>query len=884
MNNYTGLTEKYLLGQKKRSLLVIIGIILSVTLITAIGTIGLSYRDKLIRQTTHDFGDYHVSFNGVPGEFVSKIVNQATVESAGGVDRIGYAVISNTSAKEKRENPIAAPYRYLNIKGYDPDAMNKLQVQLDSGRLPQNPNEIILSAESLSYFKTKPTLGERITLNVGSRVIASTGELKPISGLGDFGWDLDEAFRPQFQRQFTIVGFTKPFNNSSWSSRFIFQAITYDNHQKIDPDQTYFVYLKMKSMDHMKEKTENIISSLQMNEVDQGSAQELSRENYIKNMRVEYNNELLKLYGKSTYEGVNQSIILAFIAVILIIIGCTSAVIYNTFHISVLERTSQFGMLRCIGATPAQIRHIVVKEAALLSLIGIPIGLFTGTILMKLLFYNISLLTLGFLNDMQMVISVPVLVGAGLLGLLTVFLSAIGPARSAAKTSPLEAITSTGVTKVEQINKIAKSMFIKKIFGIEGQFAIRNIKRNKKRFRITAFSMIISMVLFIVFNSLIGLLSLTTHSGIDYSYSIQYDGSSQRMDDSVYRDLVKLDAVDQAYPFYNHQMTAIIPKNKINPKYYELRKGMYQVDEGLGYRTDNNYLQSYGEHTLETINAKLVAGTVDKEIMDRENGVVLIQKLSMITENGKQLIIDQTQFKVGDYIQIRSNSGRGEVYQNVKVVGIADQGPLTNKYNESAGITYLTTPKVIMNLTGDDTYSRIFILAHPDLSNKPVTDYLKSLTQKDAGFNYTDRVAELEQAHNDAITAKIFFYGFIGIIVLIAFLNILNTVSTNLILRTKEFAVLKAIGMTQREVNKMILLEGVFYGVYAAMYGSIIGTGLSFGVHYLFRGMLDIEWSLPWLSVGIAASGAVVTALIATAWPMYRLTKSTIVDSLRKEN
>ncbi|WP_039789503.1 ABC transporter permease, partial [Paenibacillus riograndensis] len=246
------------------------------------------------------------------------------------------------------------------------------------------------------------------------------------------------------------------------------------------------------------------------------------------------------------------------------------------FHISVLERISQFGMLRCIGATPAQIRKIVLQEAALLSLIGIPIGILTGTLFMKVLFYNISLLTLGFLNDMRMVISAPVLITAGLLGLLSVFLSAIGPAKQAARVSPLEALKNVGSTKVERITKIKKSLLVKTLFGIVGQFASRNLHRNKKRFRITAFSMIISIILFIVFSGLVGFIQQTTPiSGMQYSYSLSYNGPSGRIDDTVYKHIAKLNAVEQAYKFYNNQVMAIIPKDKINPKYYELNKNRY---------------------------------------------------------------------------------------------------------------------------------------------------------------------------------------------------------------------------------------------------------------------------------------------------------------------
>lgn len=885
MKSYTALTGKYLKGQKKRSLLTIFGIILSVTLLTSIGTIGMSYWDKSVRQTLRDFGDYHVSLNGISGEAVPKVKNNATVKSAGVISREGYAVIRASKEKEKKEDPFAAPYRYLNVKRYDANAMQMLQSQLDSGRHPENSDEIILSTSSLSYFSKKPKLGETITLNLGIRKVSSTGEDKKISGLGDFGWDLDEAFQAQSQKEYTVVGFMKPLSTGSWSSRYIFPAITFDDNKNIDNNKNYFIYVKMKSLNDIKEKTADLMSSLQLNDVEQGSAIQLDRESYIKNVRIEYNNELLRLYGKSIYEGVNNSLILSFAAVIAIIMICTIAMIYNIFHISVLERISQFGMLRCIGATPAQIRKIVMQEAALLSLIGIPIGILTGTLFMKILFYNISLLTLGFLHDMRMVISVPILISSGLLGLLSVFLSAVGPAKQAARVSPLEALKNVGSTKVETITKVRKSLFVNKLFGIVGQFASRNLQRNKKRFRITAFSMIISIILFIVFSGLVDFMQRTTQlSGAQYSYSLSYDGPSKRIDNTVYRDVSKLDAVQQAYKFYSNQVDAIIPKDKINPKYYGFHKERYVVDEGEGYRTDNNFLVSYGVNGLNALQSKLTAGKIDKEKMDQENGVIVQQKIKMMTEEGKQLILDQTQFKVGDHIKIRTVEGSDKEYQTVTVTGIVDQDLLSKEYTSSHIVTFITTPQVYTNIMGSNIYSRIFILANSDISNHPITDYLKSLTEKDAGFNYNDRVAEVAQAKNDAKTFSILLYGFIGVIVLIAFLNIINTVSTNLILRTNEFATLKAIGMTQKEVRKMIILESVFYGLFAAVIGTILGTALDYGIHLLFTGALDAEWVFPWSSIGIAFAGSLITTFLATISPMYRLKKVNIVDALRSEN
>lgn len=881
MNKYTQLTERYLLGQKKRSILTMLGIILSVTLLTAVGTLGVSYHDKMIRQTIQEYGDYDVSFNGMTGDLVPTLVNQVTIGSTGILHREGYVAISPTSEQEKQDNPFAAPYRYLNVKAYDSGALQKLQIQLESGRLPQNKNEIVLSSWSLQYFPANAGIGNRITLELGERRDASTGAIKSAYSIGDYGWDLDEQFVPNKQQAYTVVGIMQPTGTATWSSRFIYPAITYDDHQQTDKTKRYFVYASMKSRDNIKQKTETIISSLAVGSYESGSAQALDKETRVKAIRVDYNDALLKLYGKSTYTGVNQSIGYAFAAIALIIMGCTSAVIYNTFHISVLERIAQFGMLRCIGATARQIRKVVLKEAAVLSLIAIPIGLLTGTVLMKLLFAFIGKLALGSLNDMHMIFSLPVLAAATGLGLVTVYLSAIGPARMAARISPLEALKGAGATVVTDPGSVRRSLVAGRLLGFGGTFASRNIRRNKKKFRITAFSLIISMILFIVFQGLVGYLRTTSLSGIDYSYSLQYERASEGISDSVYTHIAKLDAVDQAIPFYNHQVTAIIPKIKINPPFYKGWKDFYTVEQDGGYRTSNNFLVSYGVNGLEILRSKLTSGQVDIQQMDAENGVIVVQKISLYTEGGKRVIIDQTRFQVGDKIQVKAMDGKS--YKTLTVMGTADGGPLAEGYGESAVLSFITTPHVVADITGTASYNRLFLQAKPDVDHTPVVDYLKSLVQKDAAYNYNDRVKELEQVKNDATTLNIFLYGFIGVIVAIAFLNILNTVSTNLILRSKEFAVLKAIGMTQRGIQRMVLTEGLFYGAFAALYGSLLGTGLSYAVSYLLRGIVQIDWVIPWVTLVLASLGAIAATLLATLIPMKKLNRIIIVEGLRQE-
>lgn len=162
--------------------------------------------------------------------------------------------------------------------GYNSDAMDMLQVQVGAGRLPENPGEILLSSRSLSHFAQAPQIGDRIKQGVGIRKEASTGQEKKINGLGDYGWDLDESFQAQMEHEYTVVGFMKEVGRGNWSSTFILPAITCNDYRTVDGAKKAFVYTKMKSMDHIKEKTESILSSMSVSNVSEDSAKQLHQQ------------------------------------------------------------------------------------------------------------------------------------------------------------------------------------------------------------------------------------------------------------------------------------------------------------------------------------------------------------------------------------------------------------------------------------------------------------------------------------------------------------------------------------------------------------------------------------------------------------------------------
>jgi putative ABC transport system permease protein len=151
-------------------------------------------------------------------------------------------------------------------------------------------------------------------------------------------------------------------------------------------------------------------------------------------------------------------------------------------------------------------------------------------------------------------------------------------------------------------------------------------------------------------------------------------------------------------------------------------------------------------------------------------------------------------------------------------------------------------------------------------------------------YTYIDRAQQAEEERNAATTISIFLYGFVAVITLIGSLNIINTISTNLILRTKELSMLKAVGMTQNGVKRMVSMEALFYGIIASIYGGIIGTGLSYLLyHFATQGIQDFPWTIPWSSILVSTAGATFIALVSGFLPLRRINKNNIVDNMRME-
>ncbi|MBU5312858.1 ABC transporter permease [Tissierella carlieri] len=875
MRSYKEITYRYLKGQRNRTLLTILGIILSVALVSAIGTIIVSARGALITEAIRENGSYHAKFAEMDKDNINKMTNHVGVSEVGVGKLEGAAIVKETTEEEKEEYRWDIPYRYIEIEGLEEEAIEMLPFNLKEGRIPKAPDEIAIEYWMASYFDKEVKLGDKIKLTMGNRIIGNDEETQ------DGQIVRKETFEKTGEKEYTVVGFIKP--QYIWKGNLVTKGIT-GLDSRVE-EGNYNAYIKIPNIKDAYEKITSIAKDLGKTEED-----------------FEYNYRVLRLYAESMSQTFDRSMVVLLIFVVGLIIVSTIAVIYNAFNISVLERIAQFGLLRSVGATPNQIRGIVLKEALILSIIGIPIGLFSGVFAMRVVLYIISLLKsdIYLFKDMKITISGAVFLISTITGLVTVFLSAIGPARRAGKVSALEAVRNTGSFKKEKFKKIQNSILVRRILGVEGEIAYKNLRRNRKRFIITVFSMVISISLFITFSSFSDFMFkmgiVESKDMGDFSIYGDIDDKSEE----IYTELRNIKDIKRVYKVKFNNGEALIEESRISKKMIEMAPFLFEKKRDNLIRINNVQVSTIGDENFETLKGLLKEGTLDVNRLNKENGVLIINSTYAYNQKtDRNSLMEGYKLKVGDKIPYTSydlNKERVEpVYKELTVVGVLEKGILDKEYNPNGSINIITTESVLENLlkTDDEDFddaevgryrTNMYIEMAENGSIESVKAYLDDLEEATPGLHYIDYAESAKENRVASIIVSIFLYGFVAIITLISSINIINTISTNIILRTKEIAMIKAVGMTQSGIKRMVALESLFYGIYAAIFGGVIGTGLSYILFNILMKIREFQWIIPWKNITIACVGATIIALLSGAYPLKRINDKIIVESMKAEN
>lgn len=844
MKKYSDITFKYLKNQKKRTILTILGIILSVALISSIPTMFYSMQKSEIRKAKETTGDFHFAYSDVEPKLFNRLKNNPKVS-----DISFYADIEKNIIFDKK-------YK-LSITELNTEGFHMLPIHIRKGRIPKNNNEILIEKWALEKMENKPSINDKVTFSVN-------GE----------------------NRAYTIVGILENDMGSQYSG----ETRAFSLSEKMPSNKKINIFLKLKNKISIKNNIEEFKKM-------QGDG------------KFSPNDRLLRLLLQSSNSEVNRAIFIVCGVLLGLVIIATIAVIYNAFHISVIERIKQFGILRSIGSTPKQIRKIVFKEATLLSIIGVPIGILSGIFGLKLVLFIVSRGGGFLISSNEVIISPYIIIGSILLGFASVYLSAYLPAKTASKVSPLDALNNRSSIKKEKLKR--RKGIISRLLNIEYAMAYKNIRRNRKRFRITVFSIMISVILFIVFSTFTGMVNQVNGKGneelnMDYKISKIYsEKESYSFTEKDYNRIKNIDGVKTVYKRYNTTYgTAIIPFDKITSSYKEAFDTNLIEDNNNKFNLTFTSIRIYDDEKLNIAKDYIKEGSINKEKLNKENGVILVLNNKMYSKKlDKTMTTDIANLKVGDTLPIDiTKLYRGKEYPknkiNLKVNAILERSPFENEYVEG-GIRIITTEKLGKKLANtvdkekykednDIEFEGINLLGFDVQINEKadrdlITKSLRKLEEEDSTNRVADVKASLEEEKRATLQMMVFLYGFIIVIALIGSLNIINTVSTNMILRKREFSTLKAIGMHMGQINKMVILEGLLYGFVGSIYGLIIGLPISYLLYNQLSGLSGFPWTIPWDNISIAMGGSILIGLLSIIIPLRRIKENNIIESIRME-
>lgn len=881
MNILNRLTVKSLKMNKKRTLVTIFGIILSAALLCAAAGLVTSIQKTLVESAKRDYGNYHAGFPGVLKENLGYVQENRKVKDFYCIEGLGYAKLPESKNEDK-------PYLY--VMAFDETAMENAGLTLIEGRMPQGDTELVITQTIQTNGGVDYQIGDVLTLSVGKRESegykltqqnpylgeenskdirsegqeTETGQKGTTENANQQGTADREHLMEEFQKEYTVVGIMERPNYT------------------IEPYSApgYSVITKM---DAVQETADIYVNFYQAQKANQYA---LAIEDVLKkyqnwDQEAVYNRQLLRWEGNVSDD--TKNFLFAVGGVVIAIIMISSIfVIRNSFAISITERMKQYGMFASVGATSKQIWKNVLFEGVLLGMVGIPLGILSGILAVVVLIQVVNYILSDYL-DYEMIYCVPILpiVMAVILSIVTIYFSALSSARKASKVSPMEAIRSNQDIKITA-KKVKSPKSIKKLFGVGGEIAYKNLKRNKRKYRTTVISMVVSIVLFLSMYSFIEYgfrYSGAYYSKMDYNLGVAlYYAGDIKEEYQIYQDITGLDGIEA---------WSIIRRNME----YDVSVDQYLSDLGkeiMGYHDRGEQEQqsrivivSVGEQQYKKYMKSLGIKETEKQ------GAVLIENKYHYLGN-KKVLGNFYEVREGDTVRAVSDNGKRLSLNVLKVTQECPMG--MQNQNGSEGFFLVSDKK--MDQIGYQTIDMKIQAEEPYELERKINEELEEIRIGDAileenrdlqNYNIINLAEEARRENSVVLVIEIFLYGFITVITLIGITNIFNTITTNMELRAREFAMLRSIGMTGREFSGMIRIESIFYGAKALFIGLPVGTACSFLFFKMFDNHMEMKFIFPWKAYVMVIIFVTLIVGLTMKYSFSKIKNKNMIETIRKD-
>ncbi len=949
MNLMKTLTLKNLKLNRKRTIVTIVGIILATALLSALVTLVSSFRYSMIEYQKQKDGDFHMKFSNVKMSELSEFKNNRNIESTFETMGMGFAKLDGCKNEDK-------PYAY--VMATDEAGFERGCFKLIEGRMAKNEDEIVIPRHLKTNGRIDIKVGDEITLDVGKRYDSNTESV--ISENCAYEHEA-ETLTDTVTKHYKVVGIMeRPGYGMEDYSAAGYTFVTYsdelaaiDNGTKSEAseaDTTLTVYSRytQKALRNKDAVTADIIgvdeklfakannSSVEM------TAEESDR--FLKEMEnakydIYINGFLISYECVFPIDGTFKALFTVATVVALIIILTSVYCIKNSFNISITEKIRQYGMLASVGATRRQIKSSVKTEAAMLGVVGIPVGTMSGILASLVLVKVVNTLSAGWLNfALSFHTSLPALILAVILSIATIYFSATGSARKAAKVTPLEAIRNTKEIKIKS-SKLKTPAIIGRIWGIGGVISYKNIKRNNKKYRTTVTSIVICSITFIVISyfmsmafSMVGMSYASTDYNIGINMSYKKD---------IHIDIEKLSKLVSGIEGVDDYLVGAgydfdVRKPKYTKEYGEYCRQVYDNSEDVSQMFLITVLddKSYDKYASDAGIKNAAAGAilVNKGTFDvyNENSLKYVKKEMELykykagdtIECGYNVYDDassddnaaegDTESSTDDNNAVEGDTESGtednsgyvdeETINNgvrktvdVTIAGVTDKVPIGYKGYSYATLLFMNQ-KGFESLWADGksnelkqryvSYSAYVVAENAD----EYQDTFEKETEGNPEYSQISfSVSNLDKQMRDEKSLftllGVFAYGLIVVIALIGITNIINTLSTGMELRSREFATLRSIGMTDKQFAGMVRLESVFISVKALVIGVPLGILISYLLCVIMNRMDGaIIYEPPYKAIILCIVVVIMLIYAIMKLSMTKLRHNNIIETIKNEN
>ena len=857
MNIISTLTLRHLLTNKKRSVVTILGIVASTSLITAI-TLGVFSFFKFFGSLSiRTDGNVHAQFEEVSHEQYIALTEDSRIDLVGLEDaeekKTGVRLVNDKEDRFRVGNICHVDENYLNMK-----------VMADyDGRFPKNSSEIAVEEQFLidnGLEDLKP--GDVLTFEQGYRYVDD--ELEGFMYLGG-NYRSDEQFSVLTTESCVVTAILH--GNRPTSDWDILKGL--DDGYFPDTDKSQ-VIITLNKCDH------TALKQLQSIVEDHGI------------QKHSYNTEfLLSCFAFEGSGGTYRSFFILMAIALAIIIITSIILIYNSIGMSLTERMRYLGMLSSVGATAKQKRFSIYYEGMILGLVGIPLGLLTGYIGTK-----ITLAILGKrILEAEMIGgaeglrgSIPVVVEASVLCIIvlfsafTILVSTFVPAIRAAKVMPVDALRQSNVIRVNA-GKLRVNPLVRIFFGYEGELAYKNIQRNGVKGKVITATIAVSIILFLTINYFCNSVARANQYELDIPYQVVATCALNESD-RLRNAISEMEGVDDIYcasmiqfTFRQRTDSDEEPANAditdpgfrlpgfTDMDFAEMAVIVVDDDDFDRILEDNGLIKE--EYYGETLKGVLLNDYFhEKKSSEIFNDGILGQSLHYDNAKGNPPAVEIAAFA-------RYNAD-DDIYDLIRKTNIAVFVPESMYYEKAKEVLpadMLTIDLGVETTRHEEVYGNIY-----------------SLLEKDGYHSYrcSDLTDAIQAMDTITLLLKTAMYGFTFLLTLIAIANIVNTISTGMLLRRKEFAMYKSVGLENSGFRRMIRLETILYGVKALVWGIPISLLLSYMMYASFD-MALYTFDPDWFMYGITVVAVIGILGFSMVLSINKIKGDNIIEVLKED-